>query len=360
VLRAARFVRAFYRPPGELLEEEVEVTSGEVRMPATLLRPATSSALPGRVLLHGITVPGREHGALRRFAQALAASGNVVLIPEIREWSELRIAPARAEQAIRAAAAFLAPRAGVLPGGVGVIGFSFGATQALICASRDDLDADIRSVVSFGGYCDLQRTVRFAFTGEHEWGGVVRHLSPDPYGRWIVVGNYLTDGPGYGSAGPVAEAALELAREAGRRGAYAGSSEYGLLKRALREGLAPELRPLWDLVAPPGDLPTNRDGALELADALVDAALVREPELDPRPFLPSLARPAVLAHGRADHLIPFTETLRLRSRIPPDVPVRVYVTRLFAHSGGADALPRWRYPTEALHYLRLLAAALRV
>jgi hypothetical protein len=359
MLRAARFVRAYYRP-GRLHEEEVEVQVGAVRVPATLLHAGGDRALPGHVVLHGVTVPGRAHASLQRFARALAASGTAVLVPEIRDWMELRIAPERAEHAIHAASHYLASRPEVVPGGVGVIGFSFGATQALICASRDELDADIRSVVSFGGYCDLARAVRFAFTGVHEWAGVRRRLSPDPYGRWIVVGNYLTDVPGHAGAGAVAEAALELAREAGLRGVYAGASEYDPLKARLRRALAPDLRPLWDLVAPPGEVCPSSAAAVELADGLCAAALAREPDLDPSRFLPALTRPVVLAHGRADHLIPFTETLRLRSMIPAGVRAPVFITRLFAHSAGADALAPWRYPAEALRYLRLLDAALGV
>jgi hypothetical protein len=305
-------------------------------------------------------VPGRTHASLARVARALAGRGSVVLVPEKRDWTELRIAPARAEQAIRAASHYLASRPDVVPGGVGVIGFSFGATQALICASRDELDTDIRSVVSFGGYCDLVRAIRFSFTGEHEWDGVRRRLRPDPYGRWIVVGNYLTEVPGYAGAGAVAEAALALAREAGLRGVYAGASEYDPLKVRLREALAPDLRPLWDLVAPPGEVCPPTEAALALADGLSAAALAREPDLDPRRFLPALSRPVVLAHGRADHLIPFTETLRLRSVIPAGVRAPVFITRLFAHSTGTDTLPPWRYPVEALRYLRLLDTALGV
>ena len=59
--------------------------------------------------------------------------------------------------------------------------------------------------MGFGGYCDLERTLRFQFTGEHEWNGEAHSLRPDPYGRWIVGANYLTAVPGFEDSERVAQ-----------------------------------------------------------------------------------------------------------------------------------------------------------
>lgn len=361
MLRTARFLSSFLRYPNEGVEaEEVEVPSSEGGLPASLFRPhARRKELPGWVVLHGITVPGRRHAALQRFARALAGSGAVVLVPEIRTWTELTVDSEAADHAIAASAAYLAGSEGVRGGGVGVVGFSFGATQALITAARAAERHSIRSVVGFGGYADLRRAIRFMFTGEHEWKGEEYHLDPDPYGRWIAVANYLTRTAGYEGTGAVAAGCRALAEEAGRVGGYAGDAYLDPLKEELGAGLTEEERAIWEIVAPLTGAPVPHDAALALAERVADTALAVDPGLDPTPLLPDLTDTrVVLAHGVADHLVPFTESLRLRSLLPPAAPASVTLTRIFAHSGGAPALRLWQYPREAWRTLRMFGQML--
>lgn len=358
-MRALRFLHGYLRHPlRSVTQTEASVAVGPDHVAATLLEPAGEAERPGWVVLHGITVPGREHPALQRFARSMAASGAVVLVPEIRAWSELRVDPQAADAVIAAAAEHLSRHPRVRRGGVGVVGFSFGATQALATAARPEHRSAIRSVVSFGGYCDPRRTFRFAFTGEHEWRGTRHRVDPDPYGRWIVTANYLTRVPGYGGSEAVAEAARLLAADAGRRGAYAGEPAYDPLKAELRAALTPDERELWDLIAPPTGTSAPVDEARALADAIAVAAVQIHPGLDPRPGLPLLRQRVVLAHGHGDHLIPFTESLRLRDHLAPAAPASLTVTRLFAHSREAGPLRAWQYPVELARYVRLLHRAL--
>ncbi|HET8656249.1 MAG TPA: hypothetical protein VFL93_12085 [Longimicrobiaceae bacterium] len=358
MLRTTRFLASYLRyPTGPVQEEEVEVPSAEGAIPATLYRRRTPGSLPGWVALHGITVPGRRHAGLQRFAHALAGAGTAVLVPEIRPWADLRVDSGAADRAIRASAAYLAHRADVQEGGVGVVGFSFGATQALITAAEPEMGVTIRQVVGFGGYCDLRRAVRFMFTGEHEWDGVRYHLDPDPYGRWIAAANYLTRLPGYTGMDAVARAARKLAEAAGLSGDYAGDSVFDPLKRELRRTLRSDEQRVWDLIATPAGMRPAPGARRELAEHLAEAALAGDPGLDPRPVLRRMYTPTVLAHGIADHLLPFTGTLRLRDYFPPDAPVSVTLTRLFAHSGGAPPIHPWQYPRELARYLRLVGRA---
>ena len=359
MLRVARFLHGFARHPRSgVLEEEITVPMADGEIPATLYRPDTRRAMPGWLVLHGITVPGRRHPMLERFAHSLAAAGGVVIIPEIRPWQQLRMEPDAADAIIAAAAHALVQRPDVMPGGISLVGFSFGATQALITAAHDAERHEIRSVVGFGGYCDLKRTLTFQMTGEHEWKGSVYHLDPDPYGRWIVAANYLSRTPGYEAMTAVSEAAGELAAEAGRRGVYAADPLFDPLKSDLRKRLSGDEVEVWDLIAPPSARRPDPARARELAAALVETALQVHPVLDPRPLLPDLNRRLVLAHGRADHLIPFTETLRLRACLPTRAPVDTFITRLFAHSTESRGFPAHQYPLEIARYLRLLQRAL--
>lgn len=358
MLRATRFLLSYLRHPASVVQEEVTFAVEGRDTPATLLHPARGGARTGWIVLHGITVPGRRHPVLMRFAHALASAGGTVLIPEIESWTRLRIDPAIADRSIASAARYLAghPRAG---GEVAVVGFSFGATQALITSTRPELRDVVRTVVGFGGYCDLGRTLRFMMLGEHEWNGRTHHLAPDPYGRWVVAGNYLARVPGMAGTEAVAEAALELAREAGRRFAQAWDPEFEPLKRELRARLSRSEREIWDLLAPAQGVRPPEQETRALADQLLAAALSVHPQMDPRPVLPAVHCRAVLAHGHSDRLIPYTETLRLMSHLGPRAEVSSTITRLFAHSRGAEKIALREYPLEVLRYVRLLERALR-
>jgi hypothetical protein len=360
MLRAARFLRGYLRHPANGTgESEATVEVGGAAVPASVIRPRNARSYPGWVVLHGITVPGRHHPALRRFAHALAATGAVVIIPEVPAWRRLLLDPDTGDRTVAAAAAHLRSRPDVTGDPLKLVGFSFGGTQALISAAKPGIGAEFGEIVAFGAYCDLGRTLLYMMTGEHEWAGLRSRADPDPYGRWIVVANYLAGVPEYAHMGELASAAYALAVETGRRGVYAADPRYDGLKAEHRERLPQEQRELWDLIAPPSGVRPPAEPGRELARKLLAAATARHPQLDPLPLLPRLAQTLVLAHGHGDRLIPFTETLRLHSHLSPDTRAGVWVTRLFAHSSEAGPLPYHRYPGEFGRYLALLNRALR-
>lgn len=359
-LRTARFLRAYLRGgAGPFREEEVAVPIGGEAREATLYLPTRRGPAPGWVVLHGLTVPGRHHKAMTRFVRSLAATGAAVLVPDVPAWRELRLDVDAARTTLADASHWLARRPEIKPGGVATVGFSFGATQALMAMADPAVQRDVRAVVGFGGYCDLQRMLRCLFTGEHEWQGQRYQLDPDPYGRWIIVGNYLTLIEGYEGMGAVARGALELAVEAGRVGAWAWEPVYDPTKSRIRAGLSPAEQTVWDVIAPPsGSPPADPALALALSDAFCAAALEKDPGLDPRPHLPRVRGRVVLSHGREDRLIPFTETLRLRELLPPAAKPSVTITGLFAHSSHAGWLHPLDRVREAGLFIRLLNDAL--
>jgi dienelactone hydrolase len=337
---ALRFLKQYLRPAeGATFESEVVYTRGSQALPATVYRPARSSGrLPAWVVLHGLTRPGRKHLSLIRFARAVASAGNVVFIPEIPEWRDLRVAPAIAVETIRAAVLALHQRDDVRHDHAGLIGFSFGATQALIAATEENVARNLSGIAAWGGYCDLRRVFRFGLTGHHEFGGVTYQARPDPYGVWIMAGNYLPHVPGHADAVPVADALHALAIESGEVGAYAWDPVYDASKRRLRATLPPAQRDLFDMLAPLTDAARpNEERALELAEALATTALERDPLLDPRPFLADVRTPVVVAHGRDDRLIPFSESIRLSNELPRHTVRSTNITALFQHSGGTQS-----------------------
>jgi acetyl esterase/lipase len=333
-----RFLRQYLRPaPGRVVVEQTSYRRGGEVVPATLFRPARAAnrRLPGWLVLHGLTYTGREHPALIRFATAVASTGRTVFVPDIPEWRALRVAPAATIPTIQAAVHALHDRDDVDPDRVGILGFSFGATQALVAAADPAIDPLLRGIVAWGGYHELPSLFRFGLTGEYGADGARYHLEPDPYGCWVMSGNYLTAVRGHEHEQDVADALMALATESGRRGSYAWEPVYDEAKLRLRAGLPPERRTTFDMLAPLTTQPrVITEAHLELAAGLAEAAARVDPLLVPAPFLPGITTPIALAHGRDDRLVPFTESVTMARALPPETLRSLTVTALFAHSGG--------------------------
>jgi pimeloyl-ACP methyl ester carboxylesterase len=364
VIHVARFVRHYLRPlDGRVTALETHYSRGAERVPATVMRPAAAAPdarLPGWVVLHGLTLTGREHPALLRFAAAVAATGRVVLIPEIPEWRALHAAPAVAVPTIRAAVRALHRRPDVDADRTGLFGFSFGATQALIAAADPRVAASLRGVVAWGGYHDLRALFRFGITGHHELDGARYRMPPDPYGAWVMAANYLTAVPGHEDDGDVAAALRALAEDAGARRIYARDPVFDETKARLRAALHARQRATFDLLAPPTtEAQADTDAHFALADGVAAAAARVDPLLEPAAWLPRLALPVAIAHGRDDRLIPFTESIRLGRAVPPAALHDVTITSLFSHSGGAhDGVGRRETAREVVRFVAMLRRVL--
>jgi dienelactone hydrolase len=356
-----RFLYRFARPAPDL-EHERELTfhvDGEQRS-ATLYTPSRAGHDdPAWILLQGVTVPGRHHEGVRRMARSLAAAGHLAVVPEVPTWTALRVDPRQAEPTVRAALALLGDWPRVDRARVGLMGFSVAATWGLeVAAGR--LGPELRAVVGMGGYGDFRRMLRAMVTGEHEWQGRHYQQAPDPYGRWILGADLLpaVADETYGAKQEreaAARALHRLACTAGRNGAPAQAPVYDPLIGQLRETVPVGALGAWDLLAPDSrqGIPDRRQGCA-LADALAEAGLKAYPELDPTGRLKELTVPTILLHGRSDALIPFTETLRLASELPPAVRRAVTITRLVGHAKTAQARPP-RSPLALARELRQFA-----
>jgi pimeloyl-ACP methyl ester carboxylesterase len=338
VLRTGRYARS-WRRGADILVEDTDIDRDGTRVPATLMRPAgIDGALPGWIALGGVSCMGRHHPQLVRFAQALAASGAAVLIPEIPEWRELRLAPLAVAPTMRGCIDRLLAHPDVAPAPFGLIGFSFGAPQVAIAASDGCLGESVAGIVLFGGYCSLERTMTCQLTGEHEWEGVEHQLSPDPFGGWVVAANYLTEVPGWEDAADVATALRRLANASSGQRISAWDPHHDALIGELRQTLPSRRRRLFDIFARPSGSPCqDRDESRQIAGLLAEACRRVEPLLDPVAALASVDLPTRLVHGRGDRLIPFTEGLRLHQGLSDRARRTLTVTRMFNHS--ADSAP---------------------
>jgi pimeloyl-ACP methyl ester carboxylesterase len=330
-----RYVRSWQAGSAPALLE-IEVDRDGERIPATLATPPShGGGLPGWIVLGGVTRMGRFHPQLSRFAHALAVSGGAVIVPEIPEWRDLRLAPGVTAPTVRAAVRALDERPDVDHGRYGVVGFSFGAPQAVMAANHPELADRIGVALTFGGYCNLERTLRCQLTGLHEWRGVTHRLDPDPYGRWVLASNYLTAVPGYEDACDVAANLRRMALASTERRVPAWDPALDGLKDELRDDLPADHRELFDLFAPPTGRPlTGGDRSEAMAVDLAGACRRTEPLLDPVQELERLRVPTHLFHGRGDRLVPYTESLRFREALPVALDANVTVTGLFAHSAG--------------------------
>lgn len=355
LLRTVRFAREWSTDARETVVEEVELRGPDGPIPATRYRPAGLRRGPGWVLLHGITRAGRQHVSLTRFSRAIAASGATVLVPEVPDWVALRLAPHRTLGAVQAGVTAMEEDPAVT-GPPGLMGFSFGGPQALRVSGDPSLAGRLACVAAFGGYGEMARTLDFLLTGTHEWEGNRYQVRPDPYGRWVVAANYLTRVPGHEGAQALAEALWRLAAYAGDRFIESWDPSLDALKLELAETVPAEWRELFRFFAPPAAL----DPLPETAETRAwTRHLARSGlEVDPLLDLPEVIRvpvPVFLVHGRNDHLVPFSETLRTARRVSAPR-VEVTVTGLFSHSTGD---PRPHGPVGWAREVLRLGATLR-
>jgi pimeloyl-ACP methyl ester carboxylesterase len=284
-----------------------------------------------------------------------------VLIPEVPEWRQLDLAPDRTLPTVLTCLEALRSMGSQGPSApIGLLGFSFGAPQAIAASAHPDVVGRLAGVVGFGGYCDLERTLVFQFTGRHEWEGVTHQLRPDPYGRWIVGANYLTSVPGFEGTQPVADGLRRLAASAGDLGIMSWDARFDPMKDEIRQNLDPELRRVFEIFAPSSNAEPDPDAAEQMAHALAEAGRRVDPDIEAAPRFARTTGPVRLMHGRHDHLIPHSEAYRLRSALPASVDTDLTVTRLFGHS-SQDPLPGWvEGARETVLFLKGLSRVLNV
>jgi pimeloyl-ACP methyl ester carboxylesterase len=364
-LRTLHYIRSWLTGRDDLVAGELVLDRDGTEVPATLLLPrARARPLPAWVVLHGITRPGREHAQLVRFTRALASAGSAVLVPEVPEWRALDLAPGLTLPTVVASVRALERHERIDGRRIGLVGFSFGSPQALAASAHPDVRGRLAGVVGFGGYCDLERTILFQLTGEHEWGGRTYHLRPDPYGRWIVAANYLTAVPGMEDALAVAGGLRRLAAMAGDLGVMSWDEQLEPLKEEIRARLGPgRHREVFDLLAPAIEHERGRATSAEIRSIgheLAAAARRVDPAVEPGPLLAETPGPVHLLHGLRDHLIPFTEMYRLAGMLPTAAECRATVTPLFGHSSRDPFPGLWDGARESVRFGRALSRLLGV
>lgn len=276
--------------------------------------PEGSTKAPGVVLLHGIHRLGIDEPRLVGFARALAASGIIVFTPELRELAEYRISEASIPT-IGAAASILAGDGAVLPGGVGMMGFSFAGGLALLAAAEPAYASSVKAVLAVGAHGDLGRVARFFATNEAlEPDGSSMALRAHDYGALVLVHGHAHEFFSEEDAAG-AEEALRLwlwqewdaARERAASLSLEGRAKIEQLFEGKLDAISKELL-AW----------AGRHGPSLAA-------------VSPSGKLGSLRAKVFLLHGAGDDVVPAAETRWLSRDLPEEAREAVLISQAVQH-----------------------------
>ncbi len=308
------------------VEELTPITTASGPVPARYYRPEGVSEAPGIVLVHGVHRLGIQEPRLQRFARAIAATGVLVLTPQIAEIADYRVDP-RSVDTIGAAAAALGAK---LPPDrrPGVMGMSFAGGLSLLAAADPRYAPRIGFVVAVGAHHDLARVSRFFATSEVEHPeGPPTHLEAHGYGALVLIYGRATD------FFPPED--VDAARDALRLWLW----DDRVAARARAEALSPaswaKLDAIFegpsDLIAPELLDEIDRDGAAMSA-------------VSPRGHLAAMEVPVFLLHGAGDTVIPAAETDWIAREVPSSVLRSALVSTAIVHvelGGDTPLSEKW-------------------
>jgi dienelactone hydrolase len=302
---------------------------------------------PGRMVLlvSGLHPAGIDEPRLVAFARQLAASGLVVVTPDIPELSHFEIAPAITDE-IEAAALWLSelsarPGATAGDGRIGLIGISFSGGLAVVAAGRTTLRDRIAYVFSLGGHDDLPRVLRYLCLGSEARPPHQLRLTLDAT-KDVADQLFVRPPDGYAVALILMGVAERVApprqvtalRDAVRRFLLASTLDRVDTAKATREFAA--LRAVASTL--PGPSATmlrnmNDRDVVHLGARLLPyvhfygGAPQLSPSRSPKP-----TAPVFLLHGVDDNMIPAIESEYLADGVRGHAPVRLLVTDLIMNS----------------------------
>lgn len=276
--------------------------------PAPTLHPVTIGGraadlwVPGEaplarlVLLPGLSEQGRRDARLVPLAQSLARARFLVLVPELP--AALRLAADAADAAVVAEAVAALPDG---PGPAGLAAISYAAGPAFLAAAEPETGARLAFVATLGAYQDTEAVITwlaagaFRPPGEAAW----RRGEPARGAIWAFLAANAATLPDGGDRALIAEIA---------RRAMAGHDWSPLAPRLTPSGAA-VLR-----------LATTREPDLisSKISALPEAMQTSLSALTLTPGRLAGFRPcAILVHGAADPIVPWSESARLASLLGP-------------------------------------------
>ncbi len=310
-------------------ERKGEVPSRFGPLRARVYTP-TLGAQRAVLLTPGVNALGIDEPRLVAFARNLAASGLLVVTPELPDLSRYQVT-ARSTDMIEDAAVWLSNQPSLSAGRrIGFMGISFAGGLSMVAAGRPSLRGRLAFVFSFGGHANFQRVVRYLCTGQESSPPPGYHVPPTPpphdYGLAIVT--------------------LDLAErlvppeqvEALRTGilTFLHASHLALFDQKKAEEEFAHARSLEAPMPEPArtylhlvntrDVPQLGPKVLPYVRDLGD-----EPALSPDES-PAPDAPVFLLHGSEDNVVPAAESAILAEHLRPHTRVRVLLTPLISHA----------------------------
>lgn len=174
----------------EVTWRDVSIPTRHGSLAARIYTPAAGSAeTPAFVIFPGIHRGGVDEPRLAGFSRRFASAGAVVVSIPLPDLRAFRVTE-RAVDQIEDATLWASREPGVgRDGRVGLGGVSFSGGLALVAAGRPSLANRLTMAVSFGGYGDLSRVMRYLCTGllpdgtrghPHDYGVAVALLEVAP------------------------------------------------------------------------------------------------------------------------------------------------------------------------------------
>lgn len=295
------------------------------------------AAKAGIILVPGVARAGRRDTRIVALARTLARARFAVLVPELRNISELKVS-AHDAQGIADASRYLLSRSDLVPEGrIGIAAASYAVGPAVL-ASLLMLNERIDFILSIGGYYDVKEALTFAITGYYrdrtQPGAKWRYLKPDGYVKLV----FLVSTVDRISSSQDRELLKTIAK---RKLQNPDAPIDALASRLGKEG-----RALYDLLTArqPEHIPM-------LIERLPPAVKQQILQLDlASRDLSSLRAHMILIHGRNDRTIPFTESKALSMAVPS---AKLIIVNNLAHvniekGSVIDALRLWCAVDELL------------
>jgi acetyl esterase/lipase len=293
--------------------EETSFAAGEKTILADVYRPPTPGRHPGIVLNHGVAETGRRDPRLVNFADALARAGYVALVPEFTNLAEFKVRPSDVDEII-ASFEHLERMPDVKPDRVGLFGFSYAGGLIVLAASDPRIADRVRFCFILGGYYDLVDVVAYMTTGKFRSDGQWVTIEPRNSGRWAFLLNSVDLIEGERDRALLAEIARAKWEdpESDVSGLVTSLGDEGSLVYALMvnedpektgtlvDGLNPRIRGYFDALSLPGKMDR-------------------------------LKAHLIVAHGRDDNMIPYTESVLLAQNVPRGVSVHLALLESFQH-----------------------------
>jgi pimeloyl-ACP methyl ester carboxylesterase len=288
----------------------VEVHRVEIGVDGDLYSPGDDA--PPILFVPGAAPRGTEDPRVVRVATALAEAGRRVFVPELhlydRTFREDDI-----DRIDRAALALAGD------GRIGVVGFSYGGSFALLAAQDPEVQEHLDFVAVFGAYFDLVHLVQGVTTGATVLDGEVETFDTAPEARTILVD-------------AIARVSPEASEEDFRTAIETGDADV----------LPPEARPVFELI-------TNEEPrrVKDLVDELPADYRELLTQFSPADGIGGIEIPVFVLQARDDEATPWTEAMYLERHIEG---ARVLFLEHFSHVdppglGGIllDAPDAWRF-----------------